>query len=352
MHLATACTADWDLSSQDYDVSPADDFVPSSGDEWSGGEESSEADEFIPSSAGDLSGDELSELNDDEEEAARQALLVCLVRAITDAAPAFSSNDTQATAAHVLDVALAGTQATLVTDRDVAGIAACCIVGILRLLVLRAAKKLIASDLNSFTHHEDMQIMLLARLALEDIMQYEQYKNHILDEHILPSIIDSAALQVFSAAEKWTALLASNTDLEAQVHMATLEQENRTLERRNMSVDQRAKGVLEWIANEDEMRDMKTALASGAAEIRLAKRKRFSETWDDWQRYNAQETQLRCQRQRLNARWQMREPVGFFGCEGLIGTQKPLASAAITPPELVSLSLRHVDAPAPYRRLS
>ena len=115
-------------------------------------------------------------------------------------------------------------------------------------------------------------------------------------------------------------------------------------------MDERSKDVLEWIAQESAIRDVKVALVAGAEADRVVRRKRFSETWDEGQRFNAQESVVQRKRQKFNALWQMREPVGFFGCEGLMGIQTLYSETGINPQELVVLSRPYVDAPTPYRR--
>ena len=94
-------------------------------------------------------------------------------------------------------------------------------------------------------------------------------------------------------------------------------------------MDERSKDVLEWIAQESAIRDVKTALVAGAEADRVVRHKRLSETWDEGQRFNPQESVVQRKRQKFNALWQMREPVGFFGSEGFMGIQAMCAVMVI-----------------------
>ena len=75
-------------------------------------------------------------------------------------------------------------------------------------------KELIPVRFDSFTYHEDTEIMRLTSRALEDVMQYDGHKNQILDKQIFESIIQVAVVQVSESGEEWTVIPLVHTSMD------------------------------------------------------------------------------------------------------------------------------------------
>jgi len=271
------------------------------------------------------SGDEMSE-NEAETEQVMQILQASIVEKIAGAAPGFGPNTRQRVVEHLLPIALAGYNPTLVDDQCQDGIGAYCIMLALGLKAQKAAKKLIAAS-HFFAYHSDETIMDLVWLMLDDALKRDCHQKQILDDATIASIIMTAAEQVSQKIDDHAERATQLNNKRENLTMAIRELEERATERKNMSQEDRNKYVMDCIAKDIANRAEKEALVARIEARRIA-RKRFSETWEEGVRSHKR-------RQRFNLRW---KPV------------MPPSPVYITPQELAAFSQRYVSAPTPYCR--